>query len=200
MLVVVAHGEEDEEHEQVLEDADNLDVGIGHFPVENVAAQAAEHPRVGRNGGDEVTASVDEGREFALPSQQEDDGQRQEAVEKSEERQAEQVRPHGQDPEAEQGQGRHDDDDVEADEPIRLVRRQPAPPFGDISGNHGQDDVCENINHPECRIFHGRIPSLYLRAARKASARENVSGSAGLVASMIGCMISRNSSFFFDKT
>lgn len=83
MLVVVAHGEEDEEHEQVLEDADDLDVGIGHFPVENVAAQAAEHPRVGRDGGDEVTASVDEGREFALPSQQEDDGQRQEAVEKA---------------------------------------------------------------------------------------------------------------------
>ena len=61
VLIVVTHGEEDEEHEQVLEYADNLDIGIGHFSVEDVTAQAAEHSRVGRDGGDEIAAAVDEG-------------------------------------------------------------------------------------------------------------------------------------------
>lgn len=61
VLIVVSHREKDEEHEQVLEYADNLDVGIGHFPVEDVTAQAAERPGIGRDGGDEIAAAVDKG-------------------------------------------------------------------------------------------------------------------------------------------
>ena len=127
VVVIIAHGEEDEEHDQPLEYADDLRVGKGDFAVQQVAAQAAQGRRVGGHRRNEVAALIYLVGKPPLPVEQEDDSQGEEGVEKREEGQRQQVRLQRQDPHAEQGQDGHDADDVEADEKIALGRRHETP-------------------------------------------------------------------------
>ena len=58
ILVIKAHREEDEEHDEILENTDDLDVRKGELAIEQITAQAAKGPEIGRQCRNEVTAAV----------------------------------------------------------------------------------------------------------------------------------------------
>ena len=87
MSIIIAHGKEDEQHDEVLDDDDELVVGEGDFPVKEIGTEAGQRADISRHRRDDIATLIDPRGELLLQAQDQDEYERKDIIKKGKERQ-----------------------------------------------------------------------------------------------------------------
>ena len=162
--------EADEHEEADLERRDDLHVGESRLVIEDEGGESRDRADV-REHGAHVVSAARKGVLVAASEGQIGDGAGYEHEERTEERQPEEAFRQRHDPEAQDGEQRRHDDDVEADEDIALRVGDAASLIGDVAREKGRGEVGEYVEDAEEFFVHERPLLLDFTGFRHAGQR-----------------------------